>query len=269
CCHRSRLRRRHRHLRHGQSGQGSELFRHLRHLGPQPAAGHGDGARRHLRRLPRRAPAPGASPRPQVPPARHAGYRRAAGGRLGALRHWLGHRRFLPRRRHSGARTGGNCTRSLRGRNGRGHVSRNHPAGPSRPPSGTGLSLLELQRRLSVSTTETIPFTPDLTVKPEVVSFFDEPTNTISYIVRDPKSDACAVIDSVMDFDYASGHIAYEGADRIIEHIRKHNWKLEWLIETHVHADHLSAAPYIQGKLGGKLGIGDRICVVQDTFGKI
>ena len=120
-----------------------------------------------------------------------------------------------------------------------------------------------------MSTTETIPFTPDLTVKPEVVSFFDEPTNTISYIVRDPKSDACAVIDSVMDFDYASGHIAYEGADRIIEHIRKHNWKLEWLIETHVHADHLSAAPYIQGKLGGKLGIGDRICVVQDTFGKI
>ncbi|KKB75870.1 beta-lactamase [Devosia soli] len=114
-----------------------------------------------------------------------------------------------------------------------------------------------------------IPFTPDLGAKPEVVAFFDEPTNTISYIVKDPNSNACAVIDSVMDFDYASGHIAYEGADRIIAHIRNNGWTLEWLIETHVHADHLSAAPYIQSKLGGKLGIGDQIRVVQDTFGKI
>lgn len=116
---------------------------------------------------------------------------------------------------------------------------------------------------------EILPFTPDLSVKPEVVAFFDAPTNTISYIVKDPNSEACAVIDSVMDFDYASGRIAYGGADKIIEHIRKNNWKLEWLIETHVHADHLSAAPYIQSKLGGRLGIGDQIRVVQDTFGKI
>ena len=114
-----------------------------------------------------------------------------------------------------------------------------------------------------------IPFTPDLSVRPEVVAFFDEPTNTISYIVRDPDSDACAVIDSVMDFDYASGRIAYDGADAIIAHIRSQGWRLEWLIETHVHADHLSAAPYIQSVLGGKLGIGDQICVVQNTFGKI
>jgi glyoxylase-like metal-dependent hydrolase (beta-lactamase superfamily II) len=114
-----------------------------------------------------------------------------------------------------------------------------------------------------------LPFTPDMTLAPEVIAFFDEPTNTISYIVKDPNSDACAVIDSVMDFDYASGAIAYEGADRIIAHITAKGWRLEWLIETHVHADHLSAAPYIQSKLGGKLGIGDRISVVQDTFGKI
>jgi glyoxylase-like metal-dependent hydrolase (beta-lactamase superfamily II) len=114
-----------------------------------------------------------------------------------------------------------------------------------------------------------LPFIPDLSVKPEVVAFFDEPTNTISYIVRDPQSAGCAVIDSVMDIDYAAGRITYDGADRIIAHILASGWSLEWLIETHVHADHLSAAPYIQGKLGGKLGIGEKITVVQDTFGKI
>ncbi|QPC43321.1 MBL fold metallo-hydrolase [Kaustia mangrovi] len=114
-----------------------------------------------------------------------------------------------------------------------------------------------------------LPFTPDLSVKPEVVAFFDEPTNTISYIVRDPASTSCAVVDSVMDIDYAAGRITYDGADRIIAHIREKGWTLEWLIETHVHADHLSAAPYIQSKLGGKLGIGENIVVVQDTFGKV
>lgn len=114
-----------------------------------------------------------------------------------------------------------------------------------------------------------IPFEADLSVKPEVVAFFDEPTNTISYIVKDPNSDACAVIDSVMDIDYAAGRITYDGADRIIDHIRANNWKVEWIVETHVHADHLSAAPYIQQKLGGKLGIGENITIVQDTFGKI
>ncbi|MEP9373818.1 MBL fold metallo-hydrolase [Mesorhizobium sp. KR1-2] len=116
---------------------------------------------------------------------------------------------------------------------------------------------------------EPLPFMPDLTVKPEVVPFFDEPTNTISYIVKDPASNACAVIDSVMDIDYAAGRITYDGADKIIAYIQERGWKLEWLIETHVHADHLSAAPYIQEELGGKLGIGENITVVQNTFGKI
>jgi glyoxylase-like metal-dependent hydrolase (beta-lactamase superfamily II) len=114
-----------------------------------------------------------------------------------------------------------------------------------------------------------IPFTPDMSVSPEVVPFFDAPTNTISYIVRDPQSNVCAVIDSVMDIDYASGRITYDGADAMIAHIKAKGWTLAWLIETHVHADHLSAAPYIQGKLGGKLGIGENITIVQDTFGKI
>ena len=117
--------------------------------------------------------------------------------------------------------------------------------------------------------THPIPFKPDLGLKPEVVPFFDPATNTISYIVKDPNSPACAVIDSVMDFDYASGHISYEHADAIIAYIREHHWRLEWLLETHVHAAHLSAAPYIQQQLGGRLGIGEHITIVQDTFGKV
>lgn len=104
---------------------------------------------------------------------------------------------------------------------------------------------------------------------PEVHGFFDPATKTISYVVRDPASDACAVIDSVMDIDYAAGRITHDHADRIIAFIRDRGWRLEWLIETHVHADHLSAAPYIQEHLGGKIGIGAKITVVQDTFGKI
>lgn len=114
-----------------------------------------------------------------------------------------------------------------------------------------------------------IPFAVDLTVVPEVVAFFDPDTNTISYVVRDPSSDACAVFDSVMDFDYASGHISFTHADAIIAHIRAKGWRVEWLIETHAHADHLSAAPYIQRQLGGRLGIGENIKIVQDVFGKV
>lgn len=109
----------------------------------------------------------------------------------------------------------------------------------------------------------------DLTVHPEVTPFFDADTNTISYVVKDPNSIACAVVDSVLDFDYAAGRIGYRSADAIIAFIRRHALSLEWLIETHVHADHLSAAPYIQRALGGKIGIGDRVTIVQDTFGKI
>jgi glyoxylase-like metal-dependent hydrolase (beta-lactamase superfamily II) len=105
--------------------------------------------------------------------------------------------------------------------------------------------------------------------RPEVSAFFDEQTSTVSYVVKDPASPACAVIDSVMDFDYAAGRIRSESADRIIDFIRTNGLDLQWLIETHVHADHLSAAPYIQQKLGGSIGIGARITIVQDTFGKI
>ena len=109
----------------------------------------------------------------------------------------------------------------------------------------------------------------DMSVKPEVEAFFDEATNTISYIVKDPTSDACAIIDSVMDIDYAAGRITYGHADAMIARIGEMGGKLEWIIETHVHADHLSAAPYIQQKLGGKIGVGEKIMVVQETFGKV
>jgi glyoxylase-like metal-dependent hydrolase (beta-lactamase superfamily II) len=109
----------------------------------------------------------------------------------------------------------------------------------------------------------------NMDVKPEVEAYFDEATNTISYIVKDPTSDACAIIDSVMDIDYAAGRITYDHADAMIARINAMGGKLEWIIETHVHADHLSAAPYIQQKLGGKIGVGEKIMVVQETFGKV
>lgn len=110
---------------------------------------------------------------------------------------------------------------------------------------------------------------PSMNIKPDVTAFFDEATNTISYVVKDPESSACAIIDSVMDIDYAAGHITYDHADAIITYINDHHLSLEWLIETHVHADHLSAAPYIQQQLGGKIGIGEKITLVQETFGKV
>ena len=109
----------------------------------------------------------------------------------------------------------------------------------------------------------------DMSVKPEVSGHFDAATNTISYIVKDPGSDHCAIIDSVMDIDYAAGRITYEHADALIAEVQSRGLTLDWIIETHVHADHLSAAPYIQEKLGGKIGVGDKIMVVQETFGKI
>lgn len=114
-----------------------------------------------------------------------------------------------------------------------------------------------------------VPHPVDLATRPEVTAFFDAQTNTVSYVVKDPGSRACAIVDSVMDIDYAAGRIAYHSADEIVAFVREHGLEVEWLIETHVHADHLSAAPYLRGLLGGKIGIGDRITIVQETFGKV
>jgi len=105
--------------------------------------------------------------------------------------------------------------------------------------------------------------------RPVVTGFFDEQTNTVSYVVRDPEGTAAAIIDSVLDFDYASGRTGTAAADRVAAFVRDNGLKVEWILETHVHADHLSAAPYLQGLLGGRIGIGEKITVVQDTFGKV
>lgn len=105
--------------------------------------------------------------------------------------------------------------------------------------------------------------------RPTVEAFFDAQSNTISYVVKDPDSRACAIVDSVMELDYAAGRITHNGADAIIKHIKENELELAWIIETHVHADHLSGAPYIQNVLGGKIGIGEYIQEVQDTFGKV
>ncbi|RCL77426.1 MAG: MBL fold metallo-hydrolase [SAR116 cluster bacterium] len=109
----------------------------------------------------------------------------------------------------------------------------------------------------------------NMAMKPIITAFFDVSTNTISYAVCDPITKSCAVIDSVMDIDYASGRITHDNADRIVDYITKNELTLDWIIETHVHADHLSAAPYLQEKLGGKIGISARITEVQEVFGKI
>lgn len=105
--------------------------------------------------------------------------------------------------------------------------------------------------------------------RPEVIAQFDNATNTISYIVKDPGSNRAALIDSVLDFDYASGRTDTSSADQLIARVKELGLQIDWILETHVHADHLSAAPYLQEKLGGQIGIGEHITHVQDTFGKV
>ncbi len=109
----------------------------------------------------------------------------------------------------------------------------------------------------------------DIAVKPEVTAFFDDVSNTFSYVVKDPGSTACAIFDPVLDLDYAAGRIATAHADKMAAFVTGNGLELQWLIETHVHADHLSAAPYLQAELGGKVGIGENIVMVQETFGKV
>ncbi len=104
---------------------------------------------------------------------------------------------------------------------------------------------------------------------PVVRTFFDEATFTASYVVHDPVTRAAAIIDSVLDFDPASGRTGHDSAQAIIDYVEAEGLKVEWLLETHAHADHLSAAPFLQEKLGGKLAIGRTITTVQAVFGKI
>jgi glyoxylase-like metal-dependent hydrolase (beta-lactamase superfamily II) len=104
---------------------------------------------------------------------------------------------------------------------------------------------------------------------PQVRAFFDEPTFTASYVVSDPETKVAAIIDSVLNFDQPSGRTSPESADAIIEYVKEHGLGVEWLLETHAHADHLSAAPYLQQALGAKIAIGREIRTVQDVFGRI
>ena len=103
-------------------------------------------------------------------------------------------------------------------------------------------------------------------VKAQVIDFFDKETNTFSYVVVDPTGNDCAIIDSVLDYDAASGRTSYRSVDKIIDYVIANKLNVQWILETHVHADHLSAAPYLKRKLGGKIAIGQNITLVQKTF---
>lgn len=102
-----------------------------------------------------------------------------------------------------------------------------------------------------------------------VTAFFDPATFTYSYVVSDPETHRCALIDPVLNYDPASGRSTFTAADALIRHVLEHELEVQWLLETHVHADHLSAAPYLKERLGGRLAIGDRITAVQESFGKL
>lgn len=106
-------------------------------------------------------------------------------------------------------------------------------------------------------------------IKPLIKDFFDQNTNTFSYVVADPVTLSCAIIDSVLDFDAASATTTTDHADQIIQYIHEQHYKVEWILETHVHADHLTAAQYLKSKLGGKIAISHHIGIVQETFGSI
>src|SRR5689334_10207637 len=106
-------------------------------------------------------------------------------------------------------------------------------------------------------------------IQPEVAAFFDEDTFTVSYVASDPATRRCAVIDSVLDFDHASGRTKHASADKLIAHIAAQKLTVDWVLETHVHADHVSAGDYLKAKLGGVSAIGEQVRVVQATFARI
>ncbi|QPL40122.1 MBL fold metallo-hydrolase [Erythrobacter sp. A30-3] len=124
-------------------------------------------------------------------------------------------------------------------------------------------------RNLNRATAQIERAQADKRLRPSIAGFFDEATNTVSYVVHDPKTGEAAIIDSVLDFDAASGRTSNGSADRMIEYVTSNNLKVTWLIETHAHADHISAAPYLRERLGGKLAIGRDIIRVQEVFGKL
>jgi glyoxylase-like metal-dependent hydrolase (beta-lactamase superfamily II) len=99
-----------------------------------------------------------------------------------------------------------------------------------------------------------------------VTAFFDETTFTVTYVAADPGSAQAAIIDPVLDFDPASGRTSTASADKVVDFVRTNDLSVGWILETHVHADHLTAAPYLKEKLGGRIAIGKNVAAVQDTF---
>jgi glyoxylase-like metal-dependent hydrolase (beta-lactamase superfamily II) len=122
---------------------------------------------------------------------------------------------------------------------------------------------------LKAATEQVLRAAADAALRPEIASFFDPATFTVTYIVSDPATREAAVVDSVLDFDPNSGRTDTASADKVIDYVTSHNLKVIWLLETHAHADHLSAAPYLQEKIGGKIAIGAEIATVQNVFGKL
>ena len=106
-------------------------------------------------------------------------------------------------------------------------------------------------------------------IKPKVIPFFDETTNMVSYVVADPVTNKCAIIDSLLDYDASSGRTGTKSVDRLIKHVEQSKLTVDWIIDTHVHADHLTAAPYVRDVLGGRTAIGENIVRVQNIFGEI
>lgn len=122
---------------------------------------------------------------------------------------------------------------------------------------------------LHAATEQVLQAASDPALRPEIASFFDPATYTVTYVVHDPATMEAAIVDSVLDFDPNSGRTSTLSADKVIDYVTSHNLKVTWLLETHAHADHFSAAPYLQDKLGGKIAIGADIVTVQTVFGKL
>ena len=122
---------------------------------------------------------------------------------------------------------------------------------------------------LHAATEQVLRAAADAALRPEIASFFDPATYTVTYVVHDPATMEAAIVDSVLDFDPNSGRTSTLSADAVIAYVASHNLKVTWLLETHAHADHFSAAPYLQEKLGGKIAIGADIVTVQTVFGKL
>ena len=122
---------------------------------------------------------------------------------------------------------------------------------------------------LEAATAQVLRARDDAALRPEIAAFFDPATFTVTYVAHDPATLEAAIIDSVLDYDPNSGRTSTASADAVIVYVTSHNLKVTWLLETHAHADHLSAAPYLQEKLGGKIAIGADITKVQNVFGKL